>query len=71
MSLTDVVSHAGYAAYAEIALVLFFLAFLGVAFYLWTAGTDRWERARQLPLCDDSEGSEARLGVESSEGDSR
>jgi hypothetical protein len=50
-SLTDVVSGAGLSAYAEIALVIFVLAFLGVVVSLFLPSRQRmYERLRHLPI---------------------
>jgi hypothetical protein len=54
-SLTDVVSGAGLSGYAEIALVLFFLAFVGVVISLFVPSRQRmYERLRHLPIEPDS-----------------
>lgn len=51
MSLTDVMSGAGLAVYAEIALVLFLLIFTVVlATIVSRARNVAWEQAKQLPL---------------------
>jgi hypothetical protein len=50
-SLTDVVSGAGLSIYAEIALVIFLLAFLGVVISLFLPSRQRtYEHLRQLPM---------------------
>ena len=50
-SLTDVVSGAGLSGYAEIALILFVLAFVGVVISLFLPGRQRtYERMRHLPI---------------------
>jgi cbb3-type cytochrome oxidase subunit 3 len=54
MSLSDIVSNAGLATYAEIALVIFFLVFVGIVAYVFLRRRGAWERMRQLPLDDDS-----------------
>lgn len=51
MKLSDVMSAAGLAIYAEVALVLFLAVFAGVALKLWFQKTDP-ELAR-LPLDQD------------------
>jgi cbb3-type cytochrome oxidase subunit 3 len=55
-SLTDVVSGAGLSGYAEIALVIFLVAFLGVVISLLLPSKQRtYEHLRQLPMdADDS-----------------
>ena len=50
-SLSDVVSGAGLSGYAEIALVIFVLAFLGVVISLFLPSRQRmYERLRHLPI---------------------
>jgi cbb3-type cytochrome oxidase subunit 3 len=53
MSLSDIVGNAGYALYAEVALVIFFLVFLGIVTYVVLRRKGAWERARRLPLEDE------------------
>jgi hypothetical protein len=57
MPLADVVSHAGLAVYAEVALVLFFLAFILISVRLWVR-PDRHhlERMSRMPLDDGASG---------------
>lgn len=56
MKLSDVMSAMNLAAYAEVALILFLLAFVMVAISLMRhTERDAWERARQLPLALDDE----------------
>ena len=56
MKLSDVMSAMNLTAYAEVALILFLLAFAMVAISLVRHGErDTWERARQLPLALDDE----------------
>ncbi len=52
MKLSDVVSHAGLAVYAEVALVIFGAAFVAVAAYLFIRGSELDPHAA-LPLADD------------------
>lgn len=53
MRLSDVVGHSGLSGYAEVALILFFVAFLlVVAQVFWPGRRDELERASQLPLDD-------------------
>ena len=52
MSLSDVMGHAGLAGWAEVALVIFFAAFLGIVGYVLLRRRGAWERARRLPLDD-------------------
>jgi len=50
-SLTDVVSGSGLSGYAEIALVLFIIAFIGVVVSLFLPSRQRmYERMRTLPI---------------------
>ena len=50
-SLSDVVSGAGLSGYAEIALVIFILAFLGVVISLFLPSRQRmYEHLRHLPV---------------------
>ena len=54
MKLSDIMSHAGLAGYAEVALVLFLIAFLIVAVRtFWPSRSREMERAARLPLEDD------------------
>ncbi len=53
MSLSDVVSRSGLAGYAEVALLLFMAAFLGVVWTVWRRGTQaEWDSAARMPLDD-------------------
>jgi cbb3-type cytochrome oxidase subunit 3 len=50
-SLTDVVSGAGLSGYAEIALVIFLIAFVGVVISLFVPSRQKtYEHLRQLPI---------------------
>ena len=52
-SLTDVVSGAGLSGYAEIALVIFLIAFIGVVISLFAPSKRAtYERMRHLPMDD-------------------
>jgi len=53
MSLSDAMSAANLASYAEVALVIFMVVFVGVALELLLSGK-RHERARELPLADEN-----------------
>lgn len=54
MSLSDIMSAAGLAGYAEVGLILFLLAFVAIAIRTMARGRGaEWERARQLPLLAD------------------
>jgi cbb3-type cytochrome oxidase subunit 3 len=53
MSLTDLMSHSGLAVYAEVALVLFLLAFLVIAVRTFLPGRQaEMDAASRLPLDD-------------------
>ena len=54
MTLGDVVGHSGLTLWAEVAMVVFMLAFVAVSVHLLVTGRERWERARRLPLDDDA-----------------
>jgi cbb3-type cytochrome oxidase subunit 3 len=54
MSLSDVVSHADMTFWAEGALILFFLAFLGIVAYVFIRRRSSWDHTRNLPLEDNS-----------------
>ena len=54
MNLSDVVGNAGMSFWAEAALVLFFLAFLGIAVYVMLRRRESWDRTRNLPLDDNA-----------------
>ncbi len=61
MSLYDVMSHAGLAIYAEVALILFFLVFVGIV--AWTCLPSRsaeLEAAGRQPLDDPSDDAHAK-----------
>ena len=54
-SLTDVVSGAGLSGYAEVALVIFLVAFIGIVISLFLPSRQRtFERLRRLPIEHDS-----------------
>lgn len=54
MSLSDIVSRMGATTFAEVALVLFFLVFVGICVYTFLRrNRERYDRARYLPLEDD------------------
>lgn len=53
MKLSDIMGHAGLSIYAEVALILFLAAFVGIAWWvLRPAARDRWQQAARLPLDD-------------------
>ena len=54
-SLTDVVSGAGLSVYAEVALVIFLIAFLGIVISLFAPSKRRtYEHLRRLPIDGDT-----------------
>lgn len=57
MKLSDVMSNAGLAGYAEVALVLFVLTFLGIVLAIFRPSQKaRMDAASRLPLDDDPTG---------------
>jgi len=53
VSLTDLMSHAGLAIFAEVGMILFFIAFLGiVAWVFLPANRKRWTLDARMPLDD-------------------
>jgi cbb3-type cytochrome oxidase subunit 3 len=55
MKLSDVVGHSGLSGYAEIALVLFLVAFaIVVARLLWPAKPGALDHVSRLPLDDET-----------------
>ena len=53
MSLTDLMSHAGLAFYAEVAEVVFFVVFLGIAWWVFRpANRARFNAESRMPLDD-------------------
>ena len=53
MSLSDIVSNAGFTIYAQVALVIFFLVFVGIVIYVILRRKSSWEHVRHLPLEED------------------
>jgi cbb3-type cytochrome oxidase subunit 3 len=53
MKLSDVVGHSGLAGYAEIALLLFFAAFIAILVVVFRSSRRDMERAARLPLDDE------------------
>lgn len=54
MSLTDLMSHSGLSVYAEVALVLFLIAFVGIVWWVFRpANRSRWVKDAKMPLDDD------------------
>jgi cbb3-type cytochrome oxidase subunit 3 len=65
MKLSDVVSHAGLAFYAEVALIVFFAVFVAIVVRLFASRRSRdMERMARLPL-DDTPEEHPRSGVPS------
>jgi cbb3-type cytochrome oxidase subunit 3 len=64
MKLSDIVSHAGLAIYAEVALVLFLLLFLTVMVRLWRPSQREELEAHRLMPFEDGTPVSAREGVE-------
>ncbi len=55
MKLADVVSHAGLALYAELAMILFILVFIGIAIATLRPGNKRaMDAASRLPFDDEA-----------------
>ena len=54
-SLTDVVSGAGLAGYAEVALLIFFLVFVAVGLRVLLSSKTTFADAAQLPLNDETD----------------
>ena len=52
-SIADVVSAAGLAGYAEIALIIFFAVFMAVLIRVLFSRARNWDHAARLPLDDD------------------
>ena len=64
MKLSDVVSHSGLAGYAEIALILFALAFVGIVIRVVARSRREVDHMARLPL-DDGTPEPRSLGEES------
>jgi cbb3-type cytochrome oxidase subunit 3 len=57
MRLSDVMSNMGLTSFAEIALVLFFLVFVGIVIYTFLRrNRKKYQEASMLPLEDDDPG---------------
>ena len=54
MRLSEIMSNAGLAIYAEIALVIFLLVFSAVALRLLFGNKKTWDDARYMPLDDEN-----------------
>lgn len=56
MRLTDIMSGSGLAFYAEVALILFFVAFVGIAVWTFLPSRKRTlEKASRMPLDHDDD----------------
>ncbi|MES2123844.1 MAG: cbb3-type cytochrome c oxidase subunit 3 [Gemmatimonadota bacterium] len=56
MKLSDIMSHAGLSIYAEVALVIFLVAFCGIIYWVFRPSSAAgWREAARLPLEDDAE----------------
>jgi len=54
VKLSDVMSAMNLASYAEVALLLFFAAFIAVVIWVFRQSNARhWESAREMPLDDE------------------
>ena len=54
MHLADIMSHAGLSGYAEVGMILFMLAFLGIVISTFRPGSRQgMDAASRLPLEDD------------------
>lgn len=55
MKLSEIMSHAGLSRYAEVALVLFLVAFVAIVLWIFRPGAKRrMEEDARLPLDDGS-----------------
>jgi len=55
MRLSDIMGHAGLSRFAEIALVIFMIAFIAIVIRTWAPSRRaEQERARHLPFDDDA-----------------
>ena len=62
MKLSDVVGNSGLAGYAEIAMIIFMLAFVAIVIHLfWPSRRNALERNRFMPLSDDEVGGTRRM----------
>lgn len=55
MKLSDIVGNSGLSIYAQIALVIFVLAFIAIVIWLFRPGAkERFRRDARMPLDDDT-----------------
>ncbi len=52
-SLSDIMSAMRLTFWPEVALVVFFVAFVAIVIYVFSRRKGYWERERRLPLDDD------------------
>ena len=65
MRLTDIMSGSGLAIYAEVALILFFVAFLIIAAWIFLPSRKReLDRASRIPLDESDPGTSNDQGAE-------
>jgi cytochrome c oxidase cbb3-type subunit 4 len=51
VKLSDIMSHAGLSIYAEVALIIFLVAFVGIVWWVFRpSARNRWEADARLPL---------------------
>jgi cbb3-type cytochrome oxidase subunit 3 len=60
MSLTDVMSHAGFSGYAQVGFVVSLLAFVGIVAWVVRRPKTEMKAHARLALDDDSRGTERR-----------
>ncbi len=53
MSLSDIMSAAGFSSWAEVGLVVSLLTFTAIVAYVFIRRKSSWEHLRNLPLEDD------------------
>ncbi len=53
MSLSDIMSAAGFSSWAEVGLVISLLTFAAVVAYVFSRKKSSWDHLRNLPLDDD------------------
>ena len=54
MNLTDLMSHSGLAGYAEVGMILFFIAFIAIVWWVFRpANRKRWNNDARIPLEDE------------------
>lgn len=54
MRLSDIMANAGLSGYAQVALIIFFVAFIGITIRIFWPGRDReMDAASRMPLDDE------------------